>query len=56
VIVKDGELYQLFVAAQARGSGVAASLVADPKARLSEARVEVVWLPCAALFLTPATS
>jgi ribosomal protein S18 acetylase RimI-like enzyme len=46
-IVKDDELYQLFVAAQARGSGVAAALIADAEARLSEAGVEIAWLACA---------
>jgi ribosomal protein S18 acetylase RimI-like enzyme len=46
-IVKDDELYQLFVAAQARGSGVAAALIADAEARLSEADVEIAWLACA---------
>src|SRR5262249_59929032 len=34
-IVKGDELYQLFVAAHARGAGVAAALMADAEARLS---------------------
>jgi GNAT superfamily N-acetyltransferase len=46
-IVKDDELYQLFVAAQARGSGVAAALIADAEARLSDGGVEIAWLACA---------
>ena len=46
-IVKGNELYQLFVSAQARGSGVAAALVADAEARLSERGVETAWLACA---------
>lgn len=46
-IVKDDELYQLFVAASARGSGVAAALVADAEARLAEAGVGIAWLACA---------
>lgn len=46
-IVKDAELYQLFVSAQARGSGIAAALVADAEARLSESGVETAWLACA---------
>jgi ribosomal protein S18 acetylase RimI-like enzyme len=46
-IVKDNELYQLFVAATARGAGVAAALTADAEARLSEAGVEIAWLACA---------
>ena len=43
-MVQGDELYQLFVAAGARGSGVAAALVADAEARLAAARVEVAWL------------
>src|SRR6185369_8215085 len=35
--VKDDELYQLFVASQARGSGVAARLMADAESRLLDA-------------------
>jgi GNAT superfamily N-acetyltransferase len=46
-VVKDDELYQLFVAASARGSGVAASLIADAEAMLSAAGVETAWLACA---------
>jgi ribosomal protein S18 acetylase RimI-like enzyme len=46
-IVRGDELYQLFVSVQARGSGVAAALVADAEARLSETGVETAWLACA---------
>jgi ribosomal protein S18 acetylase RimI-like enzyme len=46
-IVKGDELYQLYVSAQARGSGVAAALMADAEARLAEAGVEIAWLACA---------
>jgi GNAT superfamily N-acetyltransferase len=46
-IVKGDELYQLFVAATARGSGVAAALVADAEACLAQAGLEVAWLACA---------
>jgi ribosomal protein S18 acetylase RimI-like enzyme len=46
-IVKGDELYQLYVSAQARGSGVASSLMADAEARLADAGVEVAWLACA---------
>ena len=41
------ELYQLFVAAEARGSGIAAALIADAERRLAAYGVEVAWLACA---------
>jgi GNAT superfamily N-acetyltransferase len=46
-VVKDDELYQLFVSAQSRGAGVAAALIADAEARLSAHGVETAWLACA---------
>ncbi len=46
-ILKGDELYQLFVSAGSRGSGVAAALIADAEARLSESGVETAWLACA---------
>jgi ribosomal protein S18 acetylase RimI-like enzyme len=46
-IVRDDELYQLFISAEARGSGVAVALVADAEARLSENGAETAWLACA---------
>ncbi len=46
-IVKDDELYQLYVSAESRGTGVAAALIADAEARLSEAGVGMAWLACA---------
>ena len=46
-MVKDDELYQLFVAADARGSGVAAALIADAETRLATNGVEAAWLACA---------
>lgn len=45
--LKGDELYQLFVTASARGSGVAAGLVKDAEKRLAEAGVETAWLGCA---------
>lgn len=45
--VRGNELYQLFVSAGARGTGVAAALIADAEARLSESGVETAWLACA---------
>lgn len=46
-VVKDDELYQLFVAAHARGTGAAAALVADAEALLAQGGVETAWLACA---------
>ncbi|MGH7710090.1 MAG: GNAT family N-acetyltransferase [Gemmatimonadaceae bacterium] len=46
-IVQGDELYQLFVSAAARGSGVAAALIDDAEARLSKNGVETAWLACA---------
>jgi GNAT superfamily N-acetyltransferase len=46
-MIKGDELYQLYVAAAARGTGVAAALIADVEARLDEEGVAVVWLACA---------
>jgi GNAT superfamily N-acetyltransferase len=46
-IVKGDELYQLYVAAESRGSGVAGLLMADAEARLAAAGTDVAWLACA---------
>jgi ribosomal protein S18 acetylase RimI-like enzyme len=46
-VVKDDELYQLFVAAEARGTGVAAALMTDAEAQLAQSGVETAWLACA---------
>jgi ribosomal protein S18 acetylase RimI-like enzyme len=46
-IFKGDELYQLFVAPQARGFGAAAALLADGEARLQASGVERAWLACA---------
>jgi ribosomal protein S18 acetylase RimI-like enzyme len=46
-MVKQDELYQLYVAASVRGSGVAAALLADGEARLAASGVETGWLACA---------
>ncbi len=46
-IVKGDELYQLFVSAEARGTGVARALIDDAEARLAESGVKRAWLACA---------
>jgi GNAT superfamily N-acetyltransferase len=46
-LVKSAELYQLFVSAGSRGSGVAAALIGDAEARLAASGVETAWLACA---------
>ena len=46
-IRKGDELYQLYVAASVRGTGVAAALMTDAEARLAAAGVTTAWLACA---------
>lgn len=46
-ILKGDELYQLFVAASARGAGIAAALLADAEARLAASGIGTAWLGCA---------
>lgn len=46
-VLKGEELSQLFVSPEARGSGVAAMLIADAETRLAERGVETAWLACA---------
>lgn len=46
-IIKDDELYQLYVSAGARGSEIAALLLADAESRLATLGVETAWLACA---------
>jgi ribosomal protein S18 acetylase RimI-like enzyme len=45
-VIKDDELYQLFVARAARGTGLAAALTDDAEARLAAAGVRTAWLAC----------
>lgn len=46
-LVKGDELYQLFVAAEVRGTGAAAALLGDAEQRLAANRVDTAWLACA---------
>jgi ribosomal protein S18 acetylase RimI-like enzyme len=46
-MTKGDELYQLYVSAPARGSGVAAALIDDAEARLAASGIETAWLACA---------
>ena len=46
-MIKDDELYQFYVAAQSRGTGVAATLMVDAEAQLAQRGVETAWLSCA---------
>ena len=45
--LKRAELYQFYVSSDARGSGVAAVLMADAEARLAESGAHTAWLACA---------
>ena len=46
-MVKDDELYQMYVSPQARGSGAAQALIADAEHRIRDAGHAVAWLACA---------
>jgi GNAT superfamily N-acetyltransferase len=46
-LIKGAELYQLFAARAARGTGVAASLIDEAEARLARLGIETAWLACA---------
>lgn len=46
-VIKGDELYQLFLAKAARGTGVATALLDDGEARLRAAGVKTAWLSCA---------
>ena len=46
-MLKNDELNQLYVVRDARGSGVAAALIADGEARLAANGVTIAWLACA---------
>lgn len=46
-MLKGDELYQFYVASAARGTGVAAALMADAESQLSAQGVATAWLACA---------
>jgi ribosomal protein S18 acetylase RimI-like enzyme len=46
-MIKENELYQLYVADEARGSGAAAALLTDAEARLRARGFTTTWLSCA---------
>ena len=46
-MTKDDELYQLYVSAVARGTGVAKDLIAEVEERLAAEGVQTAWLACA---------
>ena len=46
-LLKGAELYQFYVSSHARGSGVAAVLMADAEAHLRASGVHTAWLACA---------
>jgi GNAT superfamily N-acetyltransferase len=46
-ILKGDELYQLYVAREARGTGVAQALIADAEEQLSQRGFTMAWLACA---------
>jgi ribosomal protein S18 acetylase RimI-like enzyme len=46
-VIRDDELYQLYVSKAARGSGIAAMLLRDGESRLAASGVETAWLACA---------
>jgi ribosomal protein S18 acetylase RimI-like enzyme len=44
---KGNEIYQIYVSAEARGSGVAAALMTDAETRLAKGGFDIAWLACA---------
>ena len=46
-IIKGDELYQLYVSADARGTGVAAALLTEAEERLASRGIATAWLACA---------
>jgi GNAT superfamily N-acetyltransferase len=46
-MMKGDELYQLYVAAEARGTGAAQALIADAEQRHAAKGAPLIWLACA---------
>lgn len=46
-MIQSDEMYQLYAAPAARGTGIAARLLADAETRLADAGVTRAWLACA---------
>jgi ribosomal protein S18 acetylase RimI-like enzyme len=46
-IIKDDEIYQLYVSASFRGSATAAALIDDAEAQLAQRGIQTAWLACA---------
>lgn len=46
-ILKGAELYQFYVSSSARGSGIAAILMADAERQLRDRDISTAWLACA---------
>jgi ribosomal protein S18 acetylase RimI-like enzyme len=46
-MLRGAELYQFYLSAAVRGSGIAALMMADAEARLAERGVRLAWLACA---------
>lgn len=46
-MTKDDELYQLYVSAEARGTGAAQKLIAEVEERLAASGISTAWLACA---------
>jgi GNAT superfamily N-acetyltransferase len=46
-VLKNDELYQIYVAVEARGTGAAKALIADAEQRLKRQGVKLAWLACA---------
>jgi hypothetical protein len=46
-MIQADELYQLYVSAKARGTGIARALISDGEQRIAALGIQVAWLACA---------